>query len=125
MSSLEALKNPPPVKYNDRGKAGEAVLSFNLKGWPAISPCAIPKKVCCVVSGKKFATNITLPYRHMFTVTSDRAQALENQLVLVGEQMIKKYGMCSGENGMAPLEQVNVASQGTVLCVGRICNEAS
>ena len=125
MSSLEALKYPPPVKYNDRGKAGEVVLSFNPKGWPAISPCAIPKKVRCVVSGKEFATNITEPYRHMFTVTSDRAQALENQLVVVGENIIKKYGMCSGENGMAPLEQVNVASQGATCCIGRICNEAS
>ena len=125
LSSFDVTKYPPPVKYNQRDKAGEVVFSFNPKGLPVILPSTVPKKFCCVVTGKEFETNIAEPYRHMFTVTSDRAQALDDQLLRMGEQIITKYGICTGENGIAPLEQVNVPRQETICCVGRICNEAS
>lgn len=124
LSSSDVAKYPPLLKYNERDNAGEVVFSFNPKCWPAISHIALPKKVCCVVSGEEFATNITEPYRHMFSVIPDRSQALEDQLVRIGEQIINKYGICTGENGIAPLEQVNVPRQEEICCVGRICNEA-
>lgn len=125
MRSFDTAKSPPLVKYNNREKAGEVVVSFNPKGWPAISPSEASNKVRCVVTSNEFETNIAEPYRHMFTVIGDRAQALEDQLVCLGEQIIQRYGICAGDNGSASIEQVNAPSQEAICCVGRICNEAS
>ena len=61
----------------------------------------------------------------MFTATEDRARALEAHLQRRGQQIVEKYGISDGENGIAPLEQVNIPRQEVVCCVGRICNEVS
>jgi hypothetical protein len=116
---------PPLPKYEERIKVGSVAASFNPKDWPAIAPApSSTGKHRCAIDTQDFAThNITEPYRHMFTAISDRAEALEGQLQSTGQQIVEKYGISDGENGIAPLEQVNIPRQEAVCCVGRICNE--
>lgn len=92
-----------------------------------------------VVVGKY---NITQPYRHMFTTMEDRARALEELLVERKEAIVTYHGLSTesknhkNDDGdgndtsgdalqgiFAPLEEVNVARQGKITCVGRVCNE--
>jgi DNA polymerase alpha subunit B N-terminal len=114
----------PLPKYDERAKVGQLVASFNPKDWPAIVATSSPIDHRCFVRTDKFDnSNVAEPYRHMFTAISDRAQALENHLQKMGKNIIEKYGISDGENGIAPLEQVNIPRQETVCCVGRICNE--
>jgi hypothetical protein len=125
-SAATRTKTPGPrlPTYEERTKVGSVAASFNPKEWPAIVPSPSAGKQRCVIDTQDFAThNITEPYRHMFTAISDRAQALEGQLQSTGQQIIEKYGISDGENGIAPLEQVNIPRQEAVCCVGRICNE--
>ena len=114
----------PLPKYEERIKAGHTVASFNPKEWPAIMATTGLSGYHAVIRTDEFASsNVTEPYRHMFTAISDRAHALENQLKMMGKNLIDKYGISDGENGIAPLEQVNIPRQEAVCCVGRICNE--
>ncbi len=117
----------PVVKYDERTKAGQVAASFNPKEWPAISFKLPGTKHRCVIDSQDFSygANITENYRHMFTVSEDRAYALEKHLRRVGKEIIDKYGIGNGENGVAPLEQLIVPRQDAVCCIGRICNEAS
>ena len=131
-SSVDAVavegSSPAPLPtYDDRQKAGQVAASFNPKEWPAIqASTAPPSQHRCVVDAKSFeGTSVTAPYRHMFTAISERAQALEDRLQHLSREIIDKYGISNGENGIAPLEQVNIPRQEAVTCVGRICNEVS
>lgn len=116
---------PPLPKYEERNRAGTVAATFNPKEWPTIAPTTTSTgKHRCLIDTEDFSThNITEPYRHMFTAISDRAQALEEQLQSMGQTIVDKYGISHGENGIAPLEQVNIPRQEAVCCVGRICNE--
>jgi hypothetical protein len=117
--------NPLP-KYEERTKAGQIVATFNPKEWPSITAGAPPKSHRCAIQSDEFRnSNVTEPYRHMFTAISDRAQALEIQLQTMGKNIVDKFGISDGENGIAPLEQVNIPRQEPVCCVGRICNEVT
>lgn len=123
-SSPGATSTP---KYEERSKAGHVDVSFNPKRWPAFSVTSPAVTHRCVIDSKGIphSKNITEHYRHMFSTLSDRAQALENHLVYLGQQIIEKHGISNGENGFAPLEQIIAPRQDVVCCVGRICNEAS
>ena len=111
-------------KYDERIKAGHIVTSFNPKEWPAIMATTASSGHRCMIRMDEFlSSNVTEPYRHMFTAISDRANALEKQLQIMGKNLIDKYGISDDENGIAPLEQVNIPRQEAVCCVGRICNE--
>lgn len=134
-ASRPKTPGPPLPKYEERTKVGQVAASFNPKEWPAIAAPTTTGagKQRCVIEAKDLfgnaattittSNNITEPYRHMFTAISERAQALEEHLQSMGQQIIDKYGISDGENGIAPLEQVNIPRQETVCCVGRICNE--
>ena len=115
-SPRRAVKLP---SYNDRSRVGDVVASFNPAGLPPITPNT--KNAQCVISQDN--QNIRKPYRHMFTTMEERSKALEQHLVELGNEIINQYGIGDGENGIAPLEQVNVPRQDKVCCVGRICNE--
>lgn len=115
---------PPLPKYDERTKAGQIVASYNPKEWPVITPSAASGSDRCVLKTDGL-NNISEPYRHMFTATADRAQALEAHLLRMGQNIVEKYGISDGQNGIAPLEQVNIPRQEAVCCVGRICNEVS
>ena len=118
-----ATPEPPMPKYEERTNVGTVAASFNPKEWPPITPSlSTSAKHRCVIQTQEF-DNVTEPYRHMFTTISHRAQALEAQLQSMGQHIIDKYGISDGENGIAPLEQVNIPRQEAVCCVGRICNE--
>lgn len=106
-------------KYKERTRVGEIVASYNPSGFDPIA--ASIKHGQCVVSADD--QNIRKPYRHMFTAMEERASALDNHLVELGNEIVSQHGIGNGENGIAPLEQVNVPRQDKICCVGRICNE--
>lgn len=106
--------------FDERTRVGEVVASFNPAGW---APAASSQReyTQCVIEQEE--NNVRKPYRHMFTTMEERSNALENHLVQLGNNIVTQYGIGEGENGIAPLEQVNVPRQDKVCCVGRICNE--
>eukprot|EP00934_Nitzschia_sp_Nitz4_P000882 Nitzschia sp. Nitz4//scaffold260_size33533//31032//33312//NITZ4_007884-RA/size33533-augustus-gene-0.47-mRNA-1//1//CDS//3329544698//882//frame0 len=118
----------PLPKYDERPNPGKVVASYNPKGLPSISHAQPPAggQSRCVLDTSEYdgTTNVTQSYRHMFSAISDRSSALEDRLLRMTEHIISKYGIGDGQNGIAPLEQVNVACQEPVCCIGRICNEA-
>jgi hypothetical protein len=61
----------------------------------------------------------------MFTTLEDRALALEAKLHVLGEQIIEKHGIGSGDNDIAPLAEVGVPGHDKGCYIGRICNEVS
>jgi hypothetical protein len=107
-------------KYDKRTRVGEVVASYHPEGLPAMTN--EPRKGGRFVF-KEFDNNIQKPYRHMFSTVEERAAALEKQLAEMGNEIVERYGISDGENGIAPLEQVNIPRQEKVCCVGRICNE--
>ena len=126
------IAKPVMPKYVERSGVGEVVASFVSDNIAATDTSSSeessrpPNK--CVISSS-FPTNVTKAYRHMFTTLQERAQALEEHLVDMGNAIIEKHGIREAgddgaDNGIAPLEAVNVPRQETVCCVGRICNEA-
>mmetsp|Transcript_38557 Transcript_38557/g.115710 ORF Transcript_38557/g.115710 Transcript_38557/m.115710 type:complete len:512 (-) Transcript_38557:165-1700(-) len=77
----------------------------------------------------------------MFNPPEDRAEALDDRLVEMGEVLMEKFGIRASDGGseedredgneeeeedgkLAPLEAVGRPRQTKVCCVGRICNEA-
>jgi hypothetical protein len=112
------------VKYEQRADAGAIVTAYVAEGISATTTTSTAKEGRCVVSTEGFKnSNVTKPYRHMFSSIPERAAALESHLVDMGREIIEKYGISDGENGIAPLEQVNVPRQDKICCVGRVCNE--
>jgi hypothetical protein len=125
------LTDSPPStlpKYGERKEAGKVVVTFNpnkleaTESSSAIQTSSSPK---CNVS-TDFATNVQEPYRHMFTPLEERAKALDQHLVDLGEVMVERYGLGKqdeeNETGIAGLEAVGVPRQDVVCCIGRICN---
>jgi hypothetical protein len=106
-------------KYDERNRIGEMVASFNPAGFDRIAKST--KHGQCVITQDD--QNVRKPYRHMFTAMEERASALDNHLVELTHQIVTQFGIGDGENGTAPLEQVNVPGQDKICCVGRICNE--
>eukprot|EP00980_Cylindrotheca_fusiformis_P026218 scaffold15514_cov129-Cylindrotheca_fusiformis.AAC.26 len=106
--------------FEERTRIGEVVASYNSTAFT--STASRKKRVQCII--QQDIQNIRKPYRHMFTAMEERAAVLESQLIDLGNQIVAQYGIGDGENGIAPLEQVNVPRQERVCCVGRICNEA-
>ncbi|KAL3906563.1 MAG: hypothetical protein SGILL_009220, partial [Bacillariaceae sp.] len=152
--NVAAAKKPTIVlpKYQERTKVGQVVVSYPA-GKTSISKTSptTSGRSRCVVSAKADAdskgdvghSNITKPYRHMFTTLEDRATALEKLLVDRKEAMVEQHGLSatqqqSNEDNnnnataetedakgvFAPLEEVNVPRQEKMTCIGRVCNEA-
>ncbi|CAJ1956576.1 unnamed protein product [Cylindrotheca closterium] len=107
-------------KYESRTRVGEVVASFNLSHFDPIAPGN--KHASCTITPS--SDNILVPYRHMFTTLEDRASALEAKLNELGEQIIRQHGIGSGDNGIAPLVEINVPGHDKGCYIGRICNEA-
>ncbi|KAG7347080.1 DNA polymerase alpha/epsilon subunit B [Nitzschia inconspicua] len=132
----------PLPKYEERTNVGQVVVAYpsnrtddkddrNTKAGPR-----------CVISSSNQDVgryNVTKPYRHMFTTMEDRASALEQLLVERKEAIMKYHGLSAESNTLgstietdeddvdgvfAPLDEVNVARQEKITCIGRICNEA-
>jgi hypothetical protein len=108
-------------KYSERTGVDKVVASYNPNHLDPATDDAASSELCVISTD--FDSNVKKVYRHMFTTLDERAQVLDDQLVRMGDHIIKKYGIGQGENGIAPLEAVNVARQDMVCCVGRVCNE--
>lgn len=112
-------------KYEQRVRVGEVMASYNPPVEGGLAPFeGLRKTGRCVVSSLD-SSNVQKPYRYMFTTVEERSAALEKHLVQMGNNIIETYGISDGENGIAPLEQVNVPRQDKICCVGRVCNEVS
>jgi hypothetical protein len=109
------------ITYNERKNAGQVMVTFNPNDLPPISEATDSKAQKCVVSCS-FDTNVTKPYRHMFTTLEERANALDNHLNKMGEKMVERYEI-GKDDGIAAFEAVGVPRQDEVCCIGRICNE--
>ena len=107
--------------YGERKNAGQVMVSFNPNDLPAISVAETAAKKKCVIS-TSFPTNVVKPYRHMFTTLEERARALDDHLVTMGDVMVERYQI-GKDNGIAEVEAVGVPRQDEVCCIGRICNE--
>jgi hypothetical protein len=116
-SPRTAVKLP---SYNERSRVGVVAASFNPSGLTPVTSTN-RKYTPCVIQYDD--NNVREPYRHMFTTMEERAGALDKHLCELGNNIVTQYGICDGENGIAPLEQVNVPRQDKICCVGRICNE--
>ena len=116
-------------KYGERKDVGKVVVTFNpnkleaTESTSATTPVSSAPK--CTVS-TDFVTNVQEPYRHMFTPLEERAKALDQHLVDMGEVMVERYGLGKqdedNETGIAGLEAVGVPRQDMVCCIGRVCN---
>ena len=124
------LKAPAPnlPKYDKRENAGKVIATFDpqkLESVQQAKPRSSPK---CTIS-YSYEANVQKPYRHMFTTLEERAQALDQHLVELGDAMMERYGLGreeeGNETGIAGLEAVGVPRQEKVCCIGRICNAVS
>lgn len=123
VSTSPSMPSTPAVNlpvYNERTEAGKIVLSFNPRNL-ARSAATLANSSRCTIS-TDFPTNVTKPYRHMFTPLEERARVLDEHLVAMGEEMVDRYAIGQDE-GIAELEAVAVPRQDKICCLGRICNE--
>jgi DNA polymerase alpha subunit B N-terminal len=141
-----------PPKYEERKNAGkvvvrlqvnETITSIQQSATAVASTTASPhtKNAKCSIAYTHFETNVTKPYRHLFSTMDDRANALDKHLVRWEDIMKDQYkirgrddnNMMGGENNnnhednnndldIAPLEEVGTPRQDKVCCIGRICN---
>lgn len=120
---LSQTSNSNLPKYGDRQNAGKVVTTFNPRNLESLAVKEHRRR--CTVS-YDFDTNVSKPYRHMFTTLEERANALERQLVEMEDELIQTLGLdTEGEMGLAPLEQVGVPRQEKITCIGRVCNAVS
>lgn len=130
MKSSQRSSNLP--KYEERSGAGKVIHTFNPNElqWAEVANTTSPK---CTISSSLFETNVQEPYRHMFTTLDERAKALDEHLVELGDAIIERYDLgtkddagdeTTNETQIAPLEAVGIPRQDKICCVGRICNSA-
>lgn len=122
-ASMSPLIIPGQIStYNERTGAGKVILTFNPRNLvKAVTPILTTPR--CNVN-TSFATNLTKPYRHMFTPLQEKARVLDNHLVSMGEEIVNHYAK-GQEGGIAETEAVAVPRQDKICCIGRICNEVS
>lgn len=129
-NSLQDSRTANLPKYGDRQSAGKVVASFNPNKLEAVDADMGTSRSArrCTVSSS-FSTNVQEPYRHMFTTLEERAKALDEHLVTLGQDMVERYGLGvqdeANETGIAGLEAVGVPRQEKICCLGRICNAVS
>ena len=109
--------------FSQRQNAGTIVATFNPNNLAPVDSASAASlhKPKCVVAYDQFDTNVSEPYRHMFTVMDDRARQLDHWLVQKGEEMQERYHF-GEDSDVAALEAVNVPRQEKICCIGRICN---
>mmetsp|Transcript_13633 Transcript_13633/g.29618 ORF Transcript_13633/g.29618 Transcript_13633/m.29618 type:complete len:725 (+) Transcript_13633:171-2345(+) len=134
------------AKYGERTNVGQTVATYNPDNLPEYSSSAAdgvddgaPR--CTIDSQPRGSHNVTKPYRYMFTPLEDRAKALDDHLVGLGEEIMERFDIKAGivkkeeqaegaevgaadKAAIAPLEAVGIPRQDAVCCIGRICNEA-
>lgn len=137
----------PLPKYEERTKVGQVVVAYPSNRTNTQDDRNTKMGARCVITSNDNDVgkyNVTKPYRHMFTTMEDRAMALEKMLVDRKEAIINYHGLStepatssSNDNTedpdadddlqgvFAPMEEVNVARQEKITCIGRICNEVS
>lgn len=108
--------------FSERANAGKVVATFNPNNLAPIelSAASTPR---CVISYDEFETNVSEPYRHMFTVMDERARKLDEWIVEKEAEFMERYHF--GESDVAALEAVAVPRQEKICCIGRICNAVS
>jgi DNA polymerase alpha subunit B N-terminal len=133
-SSNNASSYTPP-KYEERTGAGKIVVRLQLNESIVQSTVATTKtsNAKCGIAYTQFETNVTEPYRHLFSTMDDRANALDKHLVRWEDIMREQYKI-KGQDDMvdtnptdndldiAPLEEVGTPRQDKICCIGRICN---
>lgn len=117
------------ASYDKRKEPGKTIFAFNPKNMEGNSS-NLRKNKKCAISYSEYDTNVKESYQHMFTTIEERAQALENHLIEMGDFMIERYNLGEkGENDesdeIAGLEDVGVPRQDKICCIGRICNSVS
>lgn len=128
--SVTAVSDP----YRDRAAPGKVTLTYNPKKLEPVDDAEWIERrksrssssgaspvggvdIACAVNYKRFSsTNVMQPYRHMFTTLPERANALDDHLVRLGECMQAKYniqyaGSHSNSGGAAATTE-SVSSEG-------------
>ena len=146
-----AVKPLRAAKYGERTNVGQTVATYNPSNLADHAVSATddmedgPNPRCTIdATLDGTSVNVTKPYRYMFTPLEDRAKALDDHLVGLGEEIMERFDIKAKEAGkkdassnkadgdakegdadkaIAPLESVGVPRQEAVCCIGRICNE--
>jgi len=101
--------------FSSRNDSGKVMNEYNPHSY------SIPttrSQVSCVVSTHQ-CNNVTNHYRNLFTPMDARANALEEQLLHLSEQIAEKYNL---EESISPVQKPNPEE---VCLFGRICNSAN
>lgn len=109
---------PKPL-YKDRRDIGKEVLVFNnpLVDNVDAPPADQPR---CNVSHRHTTSNVSRPYRHLFTVLEEQSLQLNQMIEEKTNEFSEKFDF--GSEQIAALGAVGVPLQDTVCCIGRICN---
>jgi hypothetical protein len=143
-----AVKPLRAAKYGERTNVGQTVATFNPSNLAEYAASAAddmedgPNPRCTIdATLDGAADNVTKPYRYMFTPLEERAKALDDHLVGLGEEIMERFDIKAetgkkdasnkaddakegdADKAIAPLEAVGVPRQEAVCCIGRICNE--
>ena len=127
---------PPPnlPRYEERTGAGKVILTYNPNNLEATASSEEKQHRKCDIFLDSFDTNVSEPYRHLFTTMEDRAKALDQQLVRMEQILMQRYNIGTdndmpdsgngeqNDNAIAPLEVVGVPRQEKICNIGRICN---
>ena len=120
--------------YAQRQGSGDVVFSYRPESMAGMEIVPATNKAApkCQVRHQHFDTNVQTPYRRFFTSTADRAQALDRQLLELGQDICERFGLNTADetgdstdvdpSAIAGLEAVGVPRQVKVTNIGRICN---
>ncbi|GAX21359.1 DNA polymerase alpha subunit B [Fistulifera solaris] len=130
-----SLSPGPPValqpsdKYETRIGAGQIVSTFTAEHKrTATNDNPLLSRPKCTIRSESSAfstnnNNLSQAYRSLFTTTEQRATALDQQLIHMGQHLMEKYQLGQSDE-VAPLEGVGIPRADQVCNIGRICNAA-
>jgi hypothetical protein len=126
-AASKTTTTPTSQSYELRKGAGQVVESYRPEACPELAAANDKKAPSCQITYKHFETNVQKPYRRLFTTIDDRAQALDKQLVHMGQEISSRFGLGLETDGdedcaVAGLEAVGIPRQVKITNVGRICS---
>lgn len=120
LASMESSRKK--MKYDERQGVGTVVATYqpDLAVVPITTSPDAPRCTIQWDTSTKFPTNVTQPYRHLFTPLSQKAQALEQHMQKMTRVLEDAHAF--GQGDLASLEAVGLPGQDLVCNIGRICS---
>jgi len=112
---LEDIDGEELNVFSNRKDSGAVINTYNPHSHTIPTSRSI---VSCTVSSEQYDNNVTHNYRNLFTPMDARANALDEQLLHLSEQIAEKHNV---EELLSPVQK---SSPEEVCVFGRICNAA-